>query len=236
MDLWQVGLILVIVVGLGLVIFGALHDRARNQRRAREMLAPPARVIPHFRPDAPAPHYLSDLQARRRPEADPDAALSAEQRAAIARQLADAQTVTVAAGYASRDFVTDATSGWAVVDRPVVLVCADPVTSIRELLSVLERLIMSGTPLVVVAPELAPEVLSTLEVNQIRQTMRLLAVTPTETGLADLAAACGATPLSRSDRQAGYLPPDHLGTCERWVSTAKASHVIGIRVGVAPSR
>ena len=95
---------------------------------------------------------------------------------------------------------------------------------------------MTGTPLVVVAPELAPDVLSTLEVNQIQQTMRLLAVSPTGAGLADLAAACGATPLSRSDRQAGYLPPDHLGTCERWVSTAKASHLIGIRAEVAPAR
>lgn len=235
MDPWQVGLIVVIVVGLGLIVFGALFDRARNQRRAREMVSPPPRTIPHFRPDAPAPHYLSDLQARRRPEADPSGTLSTEQRAAIARQIADDQTVTVATGYASRDFVTDPTSGWAVVDQPTVLVCADPVASIREVLPVLEQLIMSGTPLVVVAPGLAPEVLSTLEVNQIRQTMRLLAVTPTAAGLADLAAACGATPLDRSDRQAGYLPPDHLGTCERWVSTARASHLIGIRAEVAQS-
>ena len=235
MDPWQVGLIAVIVVGLGLVVFGALHDRARNERRAREMLAPPARDIPHFRPDAPAPHYLSDLQARRRPESDPGPPLTAEQRADVTRQIADARTVTVSTGYASRDFVTDATSGWAVVDQPVVLVCADPVTSMRELLPVLERLVMSGTPLVVVAPELAPEVLSTLEVNQIRQTMRLLAVIPTGAGLAELAAACGATPLGRSDLQAGYLPADQLGTCERWVSTARASHVIGLRAEVGPS-
>jgi hypothetical protein len=32
--------------------------------------------------------------------------------------------------------------------------------------------------------------------------------------------------VDRSDRQSGYLPPERLGGCERWVSTAKASHVI----------
>ena len=67
---------------------------------------------------------------------------------------------------------------------------------------------------------------STLEVNAIQQTMRLLAVTPDAAALASLAAACGADPVDRSDRQAGYFPPERLGRCERWVSTAKASHVI----------
>jgi hypothetical protein len=225
-DLWQVGLIAVIVIGLGLIIFGALWDRSRNRRRAAEMLAPPPRRIPQFRPDAPAPHYLSDLQARRRPADARTAALTAEDRETILRQIADAQTVTVSAGYASKDFVTDPTSGWAVLDRPAVLVCADPVETIRELLGVLEQLIMSRTPLVVVAPSLAPEVLGTLEVNQIRQTMKLLAVTPDATELSALATACGATIMDRADLRSGYAPPDHLGRCERWVSTPKASHLI----------
>lgn len=226
MDLWQVGLIAVIVVGFALIVFGALWDRSRNQRRAREMLSPPPRTIPQFRPDAPAPHYLSDLQARRRPTVAEAKALTPEERERVNRQIADAQTVTIPTGYASRDFVTYPTSGWAVLDHPAVLVCADPVGSIRELLPVLERLMMTGTPLVVLAPDLAPEVRSTLEVNAIQQTMRLLAVTPSAADLASLAAVCGADPVDRSDRQAGYFPPERLGRCERWVSTAKASHVI----------
>ena len=226
MDLWQVGLIAVIVIGFGLIVFGALWDRARNQRRAREMLSPPSRAIPQFRPDAPAPHYLSDLQARRRPTGTEGTALTTEERERINRQIADASTVTVPTGYASRDFVTDATSGWAVLDHPAVLACPDPVDSVRELLPVLERLIMTGTPLVVLAPKLSDEVQGTLEVNTIQHTMRLLTVTPAAPALYSLAAACGADLVDRSDRQAGYFPPERLGGCERWVSTAKASHVI----------
>jgi chaperonin GroEL (HSP60 family) len=134
--------------------------------------------------------------------------------------------VTIPAGYASKDFVTDADSGWAVLDRPAVLVCGERVETIRELLSVLERLVMSRTPLVIVAPSLAPEVLSTLEVNQIQQKMRLLAVIPKAAELPSLATACGATIMDRADLRSGWAPPDQLGRCERWVSTAKASHVI----------
>jgi hypothetical protein len=228
-DAWQIGLIVVIVVGLGLIIFGALWDRSRNRKRAAEMLAPPKREIPRFRPDAPAPHYLSDLQARRPPEDAVTTELSADERSAIKVRIAEPDIVTIKTGYASKEFVTDKGSGWAVLDQPRVLVCADPVGTIRELLPVLEPMIMSKSPLVIVAPRLADEVRATLEVNKIRQTMSLLAVTPAEADLARIAEATGAGIIDRADRQSGYVPLDQLGRCERWVSTASASHVINGR-------
>jgi hypothetical protein len=225
-DAWSIGLIVLIVVGLAAIIFGALWDRRRNKRRAAEMLAPPPRTIPHFKPDAPAPHYLSDLQARRRPDDAEPTELSEAERESVTQQLADPETVAVHAGYASKDFVTDSRSGWAVLDHPAVLVCGDPVETFRELLGSLEKLILSRTPLVVVAPAVAPDVLATLEVNAIRQTMRLLAVICDQAGLGAVAAACHAVIIDRNDRQSGYLGPDQLGRCERWISTATSSHLI----------
>jgi hypothetical protein len=225
-DPWSIGLIVLIVVGLAAIIFGALWDRRLNKRRAAEMLAPPRRTIPHFKPDAPAPHYLSDLQARRRPENAEQTDLSDAERESINQQLADPRTVSVAAGYASRDFITDSSSGWAVLEQPAVLVCADPVQTFRELLGPLEKLILTKTPLVVVAPAIAPEVLATLEVNAIQRTMPLLAVICDEAQLSTIAAACQALLIDRSDRQSGYLAPDQLGHCERWISTAKSSHLV----------
>jgi hypothetical protein len=226
-DAWTLGLVVLVVVGLGVIVFGALWDRARNRRRAEEMLAPPERVIPHFRPDTPAPQYLSELQARRAPATAAAPALSTGERAELGRRLEDGGSVTIGTGYASSDFVTDPTSGWAVLDEPVVLVCADPVASIRELLGVLERMVLSQTPLVVVAPDLAPEVIATLEVNRIQRRLALVVVVAPDDGeRAVVARACGATPTDRSDRQAGYLPPSVLGRCARWVSTVRTSHVL----------
>jgi hypothetical protein len=225
-DPWSIGLIVLIVAGLAAIIFGALWDRRLNKRRAAEMLAPPKRTIPHFTPDAPAPHYLSDLQARRRPENAQPSDLSEVERLAISRQLADLNTVTVDVGYASRDFITDASSGWAVLERPAVLVCGDPIQTFRELLGALEKLILSKTPLVVAAPAIAGDVLATLEVNAIRQTMRLLAVVCDDASLNTVAAACQAVIIDRSDRQSGYLAPDQLGHCERWISSETSSHLV----------
>lgn len=222
---WTLGLVAVIVVGLAVILYGALSDRAKNRRAAEEMLTPPKRTIPQFSPDAPAPQYLSDLQARRPPVQPMPAELSPVERAALANQLRDPSTVTINAGWLSRDFVTDPGTGQAVLDAPMVLACLDPVESTRELLGVLERASLSGTALVVVAPSFSDEVRGTLEVNHIRQTLRVLAVAVAD--VAPVAAATGAQPRDRSDLQSGYVWPEHLGGCGRWVSTSKASYVLG---------
>jgi hypothetical protein len=224
-DLWTVGLTVVLAIGLVAVIFGALHDRARNRRAVAEILSPPDRTIPRFAPDAPAPHYLSELQARRTPRAT-STALTPKQRDEISRQFSEPRTLSVDAGYASGDFVTDEGSGWAVLDHARVLVCADPIQSTRELLAVLEPFALSQTPLVVVAPGLAQEVKATLEVNTIQSTMRLLAVLAESSQRQVVADATGAHLITRADLQAGYVPLDCLGDCDRWVSDATRSYLI----------
>ena len=222
-DPWIVGLVVLVVVGLGAIVFGALFDRSRNRRRAVEMLSPPARSIPRLAADAPAPRYLSDLQARRRPDDQNPPPRSERDR--ITAQLRSA--AKLGTGYASKDFVTDTEAGWAVLDSPRILVCGDEIASIRELLPTLEKLIGNRTPLVVVAPAIDPGVRATLEVNAIRRTLGLLAVIVT--GPDDrqrVADRCGATVVDRSDRQSGYLPPELLGRVDRWVSTSRESYLI----------
>jgi hypothetical protein len=226
MEPWIVGLIALVAVGLAVIVYGALHDRARNRRRAAEMLAPPPRTIPHFRPDSPAPHYLSELQARRPPPEAAPTDLTSSEREVITAQLSDPATITIRAGYASKDFATDRSSGWAVLESPRVLVCADPVTSMRELLTILEKLIISRTPVVLIAPAIADEVRTTLEVNKIRQLIQVVAVTAPEADLRTIVAATHARLIDRADRQAGYLGLDRLGRCARWISTSNASHIV----------
>ncbi len=234
MDPWSIGLAVLVVVGLVAVVFGALYDGVRNRRRAAELLAPPDRAIPHFRPDAPTPHYLSELEARRSPGSFPGSDLDDATRAEVEHQLADGSGPGVAVGWASADFITDASTRWAVLEDPVVLVCGDEVASLRELLDLIERLRPSGTPLVLVAPQVSREVLATLGVNRIRGLLAVLVVLVGDAEARDLLArGCGATPTERADRQAGYLPPTVLGRCRRWVSTERRSLAVTDRADAA---
>lgn len=226
MDAWTLGLLLVLVVGALLVGYGALSDRAKNRRAAVEMLSPPQRNIPAFDPTTPAPQYLSELQARRRPQGVTDTELSSEQRQELKRQLTGSTTVTLDAAMVSRGFVTDSHAGWAVLDTPRVLVTAEPVEALREIMAVLEAVKSAGMPLVVAAPSLAAEVATTLEVNAIQQKLRVVGVTGSTGVLRQVADATGTEPVSRSDLQSGYVTFDRLGTCARWVSDNRRSYVL----------
>lgn len=226
MEGWQVGLIAVVVIGLVVIAFGALRDRRLNRRRRQEMLAPPRRSIPKFSPDAPTPNYLSELQARRRPVDAQPTELTDEERARLRRAVQQPGVTTVNAGYASTGLITDPVTGWSVLQHPDVLVSSEPVSSIRELLGILERQLPTGRPLVLVAPAIGPELISTFEVNHIQQIITVLPVLATESTLAEVAAATGASPMSRTDLQSGFAVPELLGSCTTWISTPTSSHLI----------
>ena len=130
-------------------------------------------------------------------------------------------------------FVTDRVAGWAVLDAPYVLVCADPVSTIRELIGVLEKIMPTGRPVVVVAPALSSEVRRTLEVNAIQGTVGLIAVEADDADRSRLAELSGARPVPRDDLQSGYLALDRLGSCDRWVSTGHSSHLLPADRGAA---
>lgn len=223
----MIGLIAIGVLGLGAIIFGALYDRSRHHRQVAELTSAPARTIPSFEGTTATPRYLSELQARRSPPA-PTSALDSTTRSEIGAALTAEDTVRIGVGFASKDFVTDPESGWAVLEAPRVLACAEPVTSLRELLGLLERSMLSDTALVVVAPSIEAQVLETLEVNAIQQKLRILVVLSKDPKPVDaICAASRANLVGRADLQAGYVTGGELGACERWVSSAKASYLVG---------
>ncbi len=226
MEPWILGLVALIVVGVAVILFGALRDRQLNRRRAAEVLAPPPRVIPRLDPQADPPRYLSELQARRPPAGVTVERLSREQRTTIETEMAHVDTLTLRNGYADRGFVTDAESGWAVLDHPAVVVCADAVTSVRELLPTIEPLNLDRRAFVLLAPELSKEVRSTLAVNVIQGKLRAIVIVAPVAELQAVADLVGALPLDRGDRQSGYVEPEALGRATRWVSTRSASYVV----------
>jgi chaperonin GroEL len=79
-------------------------------------------------------------------------------------------------GYISPYFVTDAESAEAVLDDPYLLITTQKISSIADLLPLLEKVVESGKPLVIIAEDVDGEALSTLVVNSIRKTFVAVAV------------------------------------------------------------
>jgi chaperonin GroEL len=79
-------------------------------------------------------------------------------------------------GYISPYFVTDPERMEAVLDDALVLLVGGKITAVRDLLPLLEKVMQSGKPLVIIAEDIEGEALATLVVNKIRGTFRSVAV------------------------------------------------------------
>src|SRR6201747_473839 len=79
-------------------------------------------------------------------------------------------------GYISGYFPTDMERMEAVLDDPYILVANQKVSSVKDLLPILEKVMQSGKPLLIIAEDIEGEALSTLVVNKIRGTFKSVAV------------------------------------------------------------
>ncbi|MDA8102869.1 MAG: chaperonin GroEL [Nitrospiraceae bacterium] len=79
-------------------------------------------------------------------------------------------------GYISPYFVTDPESMVASLDDPYILLVSSKISTVRDMLPVLEKVMQTGKPLVLIAEDVEGEALATLVVNKIRGTFKSVAV------------------------------------------------------------
>src|SRR4051795_7103780 len=79
-------------------------------------------------------------------------------------------------GYISPYFVTDPDRMEAVLEDPYILLVSSKITAVRDMLPVLEKVMQSSRPLLIIAEDIEGEALATLVVNKIRGTFRSTAV------------------------------------------------------------
>ncbi|ENQ3081138.1 chaperonin GroEL [Bacillus cereus] len=79
-------------------------------------------------------------------------------------------------GYASPYMITDSDKMEAVLDNPFILITDKKVSSIQEILPVLEQVVQQGKPLLIISEDVEGEALATLVVNKLRGTFNVVAV------------------------------------------------------------
>jgi chaperonin GroEL len=105
-------------------------------------------------------------------------------------------------GYISPYFISDADRQEAVLEDPYVLIANSKISSVQDMLSILEKVMQSGKPLLIIAEDVEGEALATLVVNKIRGTFQSVAVKAPGFGerrkaqLQDIAILTGATVIS----------------------------------------
>ena len=125
-------------------------------------------------------------------------------------------------GYLSPYFVTNTEKMEADLESPYILICDKKISSMKELLPVLEQTAQSGKPLVIISEEVEGEALATLVVNKIRGSLKVAAVKAPGFGdrrkamLQDIAILTGGVVVSEEQgRKLEDTTIDMLGTCEK---------------------
>jgi chaperonin GroEL len=125
-------------------------------------------------------------------------------------------------GYLSPYFVTNTEKMEADLDSPYILICDKKVSSMKELLPVLEQTAQSGKPLLIISEEVEGEALATLVVNKIRGSLKVAAVKAPGFGdrrkamLQDIAILTGGTVISEEQgRKLEDTTLEMLGTAEK---------------------
>jgi len=136
-------------------------------------------------------------------------------------------------GYISPYMVTDADKMEAVLDDPFILLTDKKVSSIADIMPILEQIVKMGRPLAIIAEDVDGEALATIVVNKLRGTFKALAVKAPGFGdrrkamLEDIAILTGATVISEDvGRKLESVTLDDLGTARQIRSTKEETTIV----------
>jgi chaperonin GroEL len=136
-------------------------------------------------------------------------------------------------GYISPYFISDQDRMEAVLDDPYILIVNKKISSVQEMLPVLEKVMQSGRPLMIVAEDIEGEALATLVVNKIRGTFNAVAVKAPGFGdrrkamLQDIAVLTGAEVISEEvGLKLDAVSLDLLGGARKVVVTKDTTTIV----------
>ena len=137
-------------------------------------------------------------------------------------------------GYISPYFMTDGEKMEALLDNPFILVTDKKISTMKDLMPILEPVAREGKSLLIIAEDVDGEALTTLVVNKLRGTLKIAAVKAPGFGdrrkemLQDIAILTGATVISE---ERGYTlenaTPDMLGKAEKVTISKENTTIVG---------
>lgn len=162
-----------------------------------------------------------------------DGVITVEEAKGTLTELKTVEGMQFDRGYLSPYFVTNTEKMTVEQDNPLILLIDKRISTMKELLPILEPVVQSGNSLLIVAEDLDGDALATLVVNRIRGALKIAAVKAPGFGekrkemLQDLAVLTGGTVISdETGLTLADCTMDHLGTCEKIEVTKDKTTII----------
>ncbi len=119
---------------------------------------------------------IGDLIAEAMEKVGKDGVITVEESKTVETTLEVVEGMQFDRGYVSPYFVTNADDMEAVLEEPQILIHDKKISSMKDLLPLLEKVAQQGKPLLIIAEDIEGEALATLVVNKLRGTLRVAAV------------------------------------------------------------
>lgn len=136
-------------------------------------------------------------------------------------------------GYISPYMVSDREKMSIEMDNPLIMVTDQKITTIQDILGILEQIVQQNKSLLIIADDIENEVISTLIVNKLRGTFNVVATKAPGFGdnqkdqLSDIATLTGATVISKDlGMQLKDMTMNDLGTCKKVIVEKDATTLI----------
>ncbi|MFG3347192.1 chaperonin GroEL [Streptomyces sp. NPDC048018] len=175
-------------------VSGALLDQAKEVE-TKEQIASTASI-------SAADTQIGELIAEAMDKVGKEGVITVEESQTFGLELELTEGMRFDKGYISAYFATDMERMEAALEDPYILIVNSKVSSVKDLLPLLEKVMQSGKPLLIIAEDVEGEALSTLVVNKIRGTFKSVAVKAPGFGdrrkamLNDIAILTGGTVIS----------------------------------------
>jgi chaperonin GroEL len=119
---------------------------------------------------------IGNLIAEAMEKVGKDGVITVEEAKGLETELKTVEGMQFDRGYVSPYFVTDPEKMEAVLEDALILIHDKKISSMKDLLPVLEKVAQMGKPLLIIAEDIEGEALATLVVNKLRGTLRVAAV------------------------------------------------------------
>ncbi len=145
---------------------------------------------------------IGDIIAEAMEKVTKDGVITIEEAKGIETSVKVVEGMQFDRGYISPYFVTDTEKMEAIYDNPYILIYDKKISTMKDLLPVLEKVVQTGRPLLIIAEDVESEALATLVVNRLRGSLKIVAVKAPGFGdrrkemLEDIAILTGGTVIS----------------------------------------
>src|SRR3954465_11550629 len=158
--------------GIDKAVAMGVEDLHKNTRK----IHPPAEVAQVGSVSANGDREIGEMIAKAMEKVGKEGVITVEEAKSVTTELDIVEGMQFDRGYVSPYFITNAEKMIAEMDNPYILIFEKKLSSLQTLLPLLEAVVQSGRPLLIVAEDVEGEALATLVVNKLRGGLKVAAV------------------------------------------------------------